>query len=241
MRLPNGRGYVAPLAELRTVWRRRTLPGDLAAGAVLGIESVPDALARGVLAGVNPLAGLNAYLFGMLGGALFTATPLMAVQSTGALAVIVADVGLDENPDPARALFTLSVLTGIVMLAAGVLRLGKLLRFVSTAVLTGFLAALGINIVLSQLATLTGYQSGGGGTITRFLRMMTDLDQIDLPSTVVGMTTIVLVVILTRTRLGPLGMVIAVLVGSGLAAVFGARGSPVVLVGDLVDVQRALP
>ena len=242
MRLPNGRGYVAPLAELRTVWRRRTLPGDLAAGAVLGIESVPDALARGVLAGVNPLAGLNAYLFGMLGGALFTATPLMAVQSTGALAVIVADVGLNENPDPARALFTLSMLTGIAMLAAGVLRLGKLLRFVSTAVLTGFLAALGINIVLSQLATLTGYQpGGGGGTIARFIRMMTDLDQIDLPSTVVGLITIVLVVILTRTRLGPLGMVVAVLVGSGLAAVFGARGSPVVLVGDLVDVQRALP
>jgi sulfate permease, SulP family len=233
---------VAPLAELRTVWRRRTLPGDLAAGAVLGIESVPDALARGVLAGVNPLAGLNAYLFGMLGGALFTATPLMAVQSTGALAVIVADVGLNENPDPVRALFTLSMLTGITMLAAGVLRLGKLLRFVSTAVLTGFLAALGINIVLSQLATLTGYQSGGGGgTIARFIRMMTDLDQIDLPSTVVGMSTMVLVVILTRTRLGPLGMVVAVLVGSGLAAVFGARGSPVVLVGDLVDVQRALP
>jgi sulfate permease, SulP family len=233
---------VAPLAELRTVWRRRTLPGDLAAGAVLGIESVPDALARGVLAGVNPLAGLNAYLFGMLGGALFTATPLMAVQSTGALAVIVADVGLNENPDPARALFTLSMLTGIAMLAAGVLRLGKLLRFVSTAVLTGFLAALGINIVLSQLATLTGYQSvGGGTTIARFIRMMTDLDQIDLPSTVVGMSTMVLVVILTRTRLGPLGMVVAVLVGSGLAAVFGARGSPVVLVGDLVDVQRALP
>jgi sulfate permease, SulP family len=181
---------VAPLAELRTVWRRRTLPGDLAAGAVLGIESVPDALARGVLAGVNPLAGLNAYLFGMLGGALFTATPLMAVQSTGALAVIVADVGLNENPDPARALFTLSMLTGIAMLAAGVLRLGKLLRFVSTAVLTGFLAALGINIVLSQLATLTGYQSvGGGTTIARFIRMMTDLDQIDLPSTVVGMST----------------------------------------------------
>ena len=242
VRLPNGRGYVAPLAELRTVWRRRTLPGDLAAGAVLGIESVPDALARGVLAGVNPLAGLNAYLFGMLGGALFTATPLMAVQSTGALAVIVADVGLNENPDPARALFTLSMLTGIAMLAAGVLGLGKLLRFVSTAVLTGFLAALGINIVLSQLATLTGYQpGGGGGTIARFIRMMTDLDQIDLPSTVVGISTMVLVVILTRTRLGPLGMVVAVLVGSGLAAVFGARGSPVVLVGDLVDVQRALP
>ena len=241
MRRPKGLRYAAPLAELRTVWRRRTLPGDLAAGAVLGIESVPDALARGVLAGVSPLAGLNAYLFGMLGGALFTATPLMAVQTTGALAVIVADVGLNDSPDPARALFTLSMLTGVVMLAAGVLRLGKLLRFVSTAVLTGFLAALGINIVLSQLATLTGYQSDGGGTITRTVRMMTDLGRIDLPSTVVGLVTMVLVVILTRTRIGPLGMVIAVVVGSGLAAVFGARGSRVALVGDLVDVQRALP
>jgi SulP family sulfate permease len=242
VRLPNGRGYVAPLAELRTVWRRRTLPGDLAAGAVLGIESVPDALARGVLAGVNPLAGLNAYLFGMLGGALFTATPLMAVQSTGALAVIVADVGLNENPDPARALFTLSMLTGIAMLAAGVLGLGKLLRFVSTAVLTGFLAALGINIVLSQLATLTGYQpGGGGGTIARFIRMMTDLDQIDLPSTVVGISTMVLVVILTRPAWDRWAWWSPSWSDPGLAAVFGARGSPVVLVGDLVDVQRALP
>ena len=92
---------------------------------MLGVESVPDGLAAGLLAGVNPLAGLYAYLFGTIGGSLFTSSAFMAVQATGAMAIIIADVPVVHSADdPARALFTLSVLTGVVMLAAGFLRLG---------------------------------------------------------------------------------------------------------------------
>ena len=66
----------------RSLLGRATTRDDAMAGVVLGVESVPDGLASGVLAGVNPVAGLYAYLFGMAGAALFTSTALMAVQAT---------------------------------------------------------------------------------------------------------------------------------------------------------------
>ena len=65
---------------------------DIPAGAVLGVESVPDGLATGLLAGVNPLAGLYGYMVGTVAGALATSSAFMAVQGTGAMAIIVADV-----------------------------------------------------------------------------------------------------------------------------------------------------
>ena len=52
---------------------------DVGEAVVLGVESVPDGLAAGLLANVNPLAGLYGYLYGTIGGALFTATPFMTV------------------------------------------------------------------------------------------------------------------------------------------------------------------
>ena len=77
----------------------------------------------------------------------------MSVQATGAMAIIVADVpagspmrtmpDIDHEQDPARALFTLTILTGLVMVAAGVARLGSVLRFVSNAVMVGFVSAVG--------------------------------------------------------------------------------------------------
>ncbi|HWI30869.1 MAG TPA: SulP family inorganic anion transporter, partial [Microbacterium sp.] len=61
-------------AALRKLLSRKTLGKDAAAGLVLGIEAVPDGLAAGLLAGINPLAGLYAYLFGMVGATFFTSS-----------------------------------------------------------------------------------------------------------------------------------------------------------------------
>ena len=133
---------------------------DATAGAVLGVESVPDGLATGLLAGVNPLAGVYGYMVGTVAGAVSTSSTFMAVQGTGAMAIIVADVTVvHDASDPSRALVTLSILTGIVMVVAGVLRLGGVLRFVSNVVLVGFINAVGVNIILGQLANVTGYSS----------------------------------------------------------------------------------
>jgi SulP family sulfate permease len=210
-------------------------------GLVLGVESVPDGLASGVLAGVNPVAGLYGYLFGMVGGALFTSTAFMAVQATGAMAIIIADVDLASRDDPARSLFTLAVLTGVVMIVAGLLRLGTFLRFVSNSVMTGFVTAVGINIVLGQLDNFTGYDAEGGNRIVRALDLVFHPGKIDLPTLVVGGVTVALIVWLQRTRVGALGLVVAVVVGSAVAAVFGAFDQDIAVVGDIADVPRSLP
>ena|SRR5664279_2409436 len=123
---------------------RDTLRQDSVAGLVLGVQSVPDGLATGLMAGVNPLSGLYAYLVGTITGACVTSSSFMAIQGTGAMAMIVADVpAVHSADDPAGALFTLSICTGIVMLLAALLRLGSVLRFVSNAVMVGFINAVG--------------------------------------------------------------------------------------------------
>ncbi len=109
-----------PVMSPRSLFKRESVKDDAMAGLVLGVESVPDGLASGLLAGVNPVAGLYSYMFGLAGGALFTSTAFMAVQGTGAMAIIVADVDLAGRDDPERALYTLSMLTGVVMIIAGV-------------------------------------------------------------------------------------------------------------------------
>ena len=105
-----------PVRHPRSLFRKDTAREDAMSGLVLGVESVPDGLAAGLLAGVNPVAGMYAYLFGLAGGALFTSTAFMAIQGTGAMAIIVADVDLASRNDPIRALYTLSMLTGVVMI-----------------------------------------------------------------------------------------------------------------------------
>ena len=230
----------ALLRPLRRLLDRRTLRDDLVAGVVLGVESVPDGLASGLLAGLNPLAGLYGYLYGTVGGALFTSTPFMAVQATGAMALVVADVDLAGREEPVRALATLTLLTGVAMVAAGLLGAGSLLRFVPTAVMTGFITAVGVNIVLGQLDNFTGYRSAGGNRVLQALDLLLHPLRVEPASLAVGLVTLVLIVGLRRTRLGALGMVVAVVVGSALAAVPGvARRVP--LVGDLSEVPNALP
>jgi len=226
--------------KLRFRIGRDTLRRDAIAAVALGVESVPDGLAAGVLAGVNPLAGLYAYLFGTIGGSFFTSSSFMAVQATGAMAIVVADVpAVHAGRDPARALFTLSVLTGIMMLAAGLLRLGSVLRFVSNAVMVGFISAVGVNIVLGQLANLTGYKAEGPNRVVRAVNTFIHPGEIHWQSLAVGVLTIALILLFERTRLGPLGLVAAVIVTSAGAAALG--WSAVATVSDLGVIPRSLP
>ena len=202
--------------------KKETLRDDAVAGIVLGVASVPDGLATGLLAGVNPIAGLNAYLVGTPVGALATSSSFMAIQGTGAMAMIVADVpAVHAAADPARALFTLSVLTGVVMLIAGLLRLGSILRFVSNAVMVGFINAVGVNIILGQLADFTGYAAQGANRVTRALDTLLHPAEIHLETLAVGVATIALIIVLERTRLKALGLVVAIFVALRLSA--GAR------------------
>ena len=208
---------------------------------VLGVESVPDGLASGLLAGINPLAGLYGGLYGMVGAAFLTSTTFMTVQATGAMALIVADADLASREDPGRALFTLTVLTGVVMAVAGLLGAGSLLRFVPTAVMTGFVTAVGLNILLGQLANFTGYESAAGNRVLRAVDLLLHPLAVDPATLLVGVVTVIGIVLLQRTWLRSMGLVVAVALGSLLAAVLERSGRAVPLVADLADIPDSLP
>jgi sulfate permease, SulP family len=201
----------------------RLLPSrhDTTAGLVLGVQSVPDGLATGLLAGLNPSAGLYGYMIGTAGGALFTSSAFMAVQGTGAMAIVIDDVPGLSGDDAGRALVTLALLTGAVMLVAGLLRLGSILRFVSNAVMVGFISAVGVNIVLGQLANLTGYGAEGANRVVRAARTFVRPDRWNAPTVLVGLATIALIVLLGRTKLGAMGLVVAVIATSVAVQVGG--------------------
>lgn len=222
---------------------RDTLRDDAVAGVTLGVESVPDGLAGGLLAAVNPIWGLYGYMIGTFAGGLATSSAFMAVQATGAMAIIVADVpSVHQGEDPDRTLWTLAVMTGVAMVGAGLLRLGSLLRFVSNAVMVGFISAVGINIVLGQLENFTGYASDAPGRVLRAIDTALSPFALDWPTVAVGVVTIALIVVLERTRLGALGMVVAIISGSALAVVLNLFDSvDIALLNAITDVPRSLP
>jgi SulP family sulfate permease len=214
---------------------------DLRAGLVHGLVSIPDGLAAGLLAGLNPVAGLYGYLFGTLAGALATSSAVMSVQGTGAMAVIISDIpGLHTGPDAASALATLGVLTGLVMLGAGLAGLGSLVRYVPNSVLAGFVNAVAVNIILGQLSDFTGYQGQGSNRIVRALDTLAHFASFNWPTLAISALTLGLILVLERTRLGALGLFLAVVVSSALVA-FAAPLSAVPTLADLAEVPTGLP
>jgi sulfate permease, SulP family len=131
------------------------------------------------------------------------------------------------------------VLTGTAMLVAGFLRLGTVLRFVSNAVMVGFINAVGVNIVLGQLANLTGYDAEGPNRVVRALNTLIRPGQLDAATLGIGLSTIGLILLLERTRLGAMGLVVAVLITSAAARVIG--WDSVATLSDLGIAPDSLP
>lgn len=225
--------------SLGSLFSRKSLRDDTVAGVVLGVESVPDGLAAGLLAGVNPVFGLYSYMVGVFAGGLGTSAVFMAVQGTGALAVIVADVPqVHSGANPERALFTLTILTGVVMLMAGLLKLGTLLRWVSNSVMVGFINAIGVNVILGQLDNLSGYEAEGLNRVTRALNLLLNLGEVHWRSFAIGAATVALIILLERTRVGPLGLVVGVIATSAVVPLFGWT---VLHLNDIAEVPGSLP
>ncbi|CAH1209686.1 putative sulfate transporter YbaR [Candidatus Nitrotoga sp. BS] len=125
---------------------------DLLAGLVVALALIPEAIAFSIIAGVDPKVGLYASFCIAAVIAFAGGRPGMISAATGAMALVmvmlVKDYGL-------QYLLAATVLTGMLQIIAGWLKLGALMRFVSRSVITGFVNALAILIFLAQLPELT--------------------------------------------------------------------------------------
>lgn len=126
--------------------------GDVLAGLVVALALIPEAIAFSIIAGVDPKVGLYAsfsiaVIISVVGG-----RPGMISAATGAMALLMVTLVKEHG---LQYLLVATVLTGILQIAAGYLRLGDLMRFVSRSVVTGFVNALAILIFMAQLPELT--------------------------------------------------------------------------------------
>ncbi|NJN82084.1 MAG: SulP family inorganic anion transporter [Caldilineaceae bacterium] len=224
----------------RSFFNRDTIGADLSAGLVLGIQSIPDGLANGMLALVNPIYGLYGYMLGTFSGAFFTSSAFMSIQATSAMALVVASVPqVIRGDDPNTTLFALAMLTGLFMLGAGLLKLGKLIRFIPNSVMVGFINAVATLIILGQLDDFTGFATSGSNRVVRTIDLFRNLDAIHLPTLTVGVVTIVLILTLEKTSLKALGLVVALLLASLLVPLLGLNS--VAVVSDIADIPNSLP
>jgi len=114
---------------------RASLREDGIAGLNSAVSSVPDGMASGILVGVNPIYGLYACMVGPIAGGIFSSTQLMIIATTSA-ASLSAGQALGNLQGDARdsALFLMVVLIGVLQVVFGLLRTGRLTRFVSYSV-----------------------------------------------------------------------------------------------------------
>ncbi|MDH3675370.1 MAG: SulP family inorganic anion transporter, partial [Anaerolineae bacterium] len=138
-----------------------------------------------------------------------------------------------------QAMVTLTILVGLFQLGLGLLKLGFLTRFISNAVMTGFLTGIGVIIILSQLGDLTGYAGEGNNKVAQTVDLLRNLSQVDLQTLALGLLTLVLIVVLDRTRLGPVSMLVALVVAALLVPLLD--WASVILVGDIAEIPRSLP
>lgn len=217
-----------------------TLRNDLAAGIIMAIVSIPNGIGGGILAGVNPVQGLYSLIIGMPVAALFTSSVIMNVDATSATALMTRDA-LAGIPDAQKlaALVMLVVLVGLFQVAFGLLKLGSLLRFISNAVMTGFLTGIAVLTILGQVGDLTGYSSAYSNRVIRLFDTLLNFRQIDLPSLLVGLATIALIVVLGRGRWGRYAIPLALLLTTAAVPLLGLDS--VHLVGQTAAIPQSLP
>ncbi|MBB4008908.1 SulP family inorganic anion transporter [Allorhizobium taibaishanense] len=127
--------------------------GDILSGIVVALALIPEAIGFSVIAGVDPKIGLFASVIIACVSAICGGRPGMISAATAATAVLIGGLVKDHG---IQYLFAATVLMGLLQILAGFLKLGRLMRFVSRSVMTGFVNSLAILIFMAQLPELLG-------------------------------------------------------------------------------------
>lgn len=139
------------IRSIRNDWFSN-IRGDTLAGLVVALALIPEAIAFSIIAGVDPKVGLYASFCMAVVIAFTGGRPGMISAATGAMALLMVTLVRDHGLE---YLLAATVLTGILQIVAGAIRLDVLMRFVSRSVVTGFVNALAILIFMAQLPELT--------------------------------------------------------------------------------------
>lgn len=214
---------------------RRTWRADVIAGVTVGIVALPLALAFGVSSGVGAEAGLITAIVAGLVAAVFGGSNVQVSGPTGAMVVVLAPIVANFG---VGAVVVVSILAGLIVLIAGILRLGRAVSFLPWPVIEGFTVGIGVIIFLQQVPSALGIDGSGHSTNAVVAAVQTvmaaDLPFALIPLGVVFVVAIIMVVLGRISGRIPASFIAIVVV----TVVVTVWGLPLDTIGEL---PRALP
>ena len=232
--------WVPGLRTLRE-YQRSWLANDLVAGLVLTAVLVPVGMGYAQAAGLPPITGLYATIVPLVAYAIFGPSRVMVLGPDSSLAAVIAAVILPlggDDPEAAVALAgALAVITGLIILVAGIARLGFVTELLSRPVQLGYLYGIAVTILVGQLPRLCGFSIEGRGLLTEirdFAQGVAD-GQVNRAALAVGLAGIVVILVLRRFWRRVPGVAVAVVVGIAAVAIFDLEAEGVEVVGVLPE------
>jgi len=210
------------------------------AGAVNAVVSVPSGMATAALAGANPVYGLYATVASPTVGSLLSSSQLMQIATTGASA-LAAGQAVSAYPSDERgpALFVLVLLAGLFLVAFGVLRAGRLVRFISYPVMAAFLSGVAAVLVMDQSAQFAGYESAASTSLGSFVDLLLHVGEFSWQSVVIGGTALAIMILLGKTKLANIASLVALVVPAVIAYLW--RPEKVEIVNDVSEIPSGMP
>lgn len=208
---------------------RRTWKGDLVAGITVGIVALPLALAFGVSSGAGAASGLVTAIVAGVVAAVFGGSNVQVSGPTGAMVVVLAPIIAAHG---IGALAVVGVLAGIMVLAAGVLRLGRAVTFIPWPVIEGFTLGIAIIIFLQQVPSALGVPATEG--LNAIVGAVDAVTRASWPDAAwaLAVVAVVAAIMLVAPRVHPLvpGSIIAIV---AVTVVTALAGAPVATIGEL--------
>jgi sulfate permease, SulP family len=214
-------------------WLRFDLIGGLTVCAIL----VPEGMAYAQLAGVPPEYAFYAAPIALLAYAVLGSSRQLVVAVSSAVAIMsaatISEIAVAGSAEYIALTAALAILAGLVSIAFGVLRLGRIAQFFSESVLLGFVFGLALLITIKQIPKILGIEAHGDTALALVRDMLPHVREADLLTLAVGAAGIAVMIVLER-RLPRMPAALVVLIGSiAVSVAFGLEAQGVKVVGDL--------
>ena len=222
------------LPAYRSTWLRQ----DLLAGLTTAAVVIPQAMAYAALAGLPVEVGLYASLTPMVVYVLLGTSRVLSVSVTSTISLLTASVLTTIVPaiDPSEMLIaagTLAVLVGLLLILAGIFRLGFLANFISTPVLAGFKAGIGMVILVGQIGKALGFSVPKGGFVVTVLATVQGLGDANWAAILISLLVLAILVLLPHFNRRIPAALVAVALSMIVAFFLNRAGWEVKLVGEI--------
>lgn len=236
--LPDTLQKYLPALEWLPTYSRERFPGDVIAGLTSSAVVIPKAMAYAAVAGLPLEVGLYTSLVPLTVYAIMGSSRRLSVTTTSTIAILTADaltqttIGTDSAGLMGAATL-LTLLVGLFLFLAGLLRLGFLSNFISDPVLTGFKAGIGVVIIMGQIPKLLGLHLPKGAFFSNIMSILHNVPQSSFPTLALGLFVLGLIFGLERFLPRLPAPLVAILLSITLAGALGLGDRGIELVGEL--------